>query len=68
MMPMSKSKRTRKAYEEYLNTFNMPKDSFIMAGKYRVWYDHTDRYGTCMRKYDPIQFNTGYNEWRNNDR
>ena len=54
-------KTTKKAYEKYLNEVGecLPEEDFIIGGKYRRM-----KYGTAMRKYDPIRFEVGYREWR----
>lgn len=58
---MSNSKLTRKEYEEYLNNLNSEiqfKD-FILGGKLR-----NGLYGKLLRKYDPIAFEVGFNDWK----
>ena len=54
-------KKTKKNYEEYLNEIGdvLPEESFIMAGKFR-----RGKYGSMLRKHDPIAFQVGFNEWR----
>ena len=61
----TKIKKTKKAYEEHLNS-NSPSDpdEYIIGGKMRFKYFWDDEYGTALRKYDPIAFEVGYNEWR----
>lgn len=56
-----KSKKTKKDYEKYLNEIGctLPYGNFVIAGKQRYGY-----YGYLLRKYDPIAFEVGYNEWR----
>ena len=58
-------KLTKRAYEEYLNSLSssLDNDSYWMGGKLRLNNKITGRYGTALRKYDPIAFNTGYCEW-----
>lgn len=56
-------KSTKKAYEEFLNGLPMNEDKFIMGGKFREWYCNVGKYGTCLRKYDPVAFEVGYREW-----
>ena len=53
-------KFTKRMYESYLNEMmtNMESDEFILAGKKRH-----GKYGTLLRKYDPIAFEIGYKEW-----
>ena len=62
---MTKVKKTRKVYEEYLNN-NSPSDpdNYIIGRKIRLRYFWKDKYGTALRKYDPIGFEVGYKEWR----
>lgn len=59
---MSK-KKTRKAYEEYLNLFvpEYESDAWIIGGKNRNRM--YPKYGSALRKHDPIAFNVGYGEW-----
>lgn len=47
-------------YEEYLNEIgeDLDEDEFIIGGKKRNM-----PYGTALRKYDPIAFNVGFDEW-----
>ena len=56
-------KSTKKAYEEFLNELPMNEDKFIMGGKFRERYCNVGKYGTCLRKYDPVAFEVGYREW-----
>ena len=56
-------KSTKKAYEEFLNGLPMNEDEFIMGGKFRERYCNVGKYGTCLRKYDPVAFEVGYREW-----
>lgn len=50
---------TRKEYEQYLNDC-MPSigEHMIIGGKMRK-----GEYGTMIRRYDPIAFEVGFNEW-----
>lgn len=61
-----RKKKTRKAFEQYLNTVDMAEKSFIMRGKMRWLYFARHRYGSCLRKYDKVQFEVGFSEWRQN--
>ena len=56
-------KGTKKQYEEYLNEIGevLSEEEFIIGGKMR-----NGKYGTMLKKYDPIAFNVGYNEWKQN--
>lgn len=56
-------KSTKKAYEEFLNGLPMNEDEFIMGGKFRERYCNVGKYGTCLRKYDPVAFEVGYRKW-----
>jgi hypothetical protein len=67
--------KTKKKYEEYLNevgaTFESceymtnPRRSgkVIKKGSLRNLLND-ERYGYVMRKYDPIAFEVGFNEWK----
>lgn len=52
---------TKKKYEQYLNEVGegLSEEEFIIGGKYRRM-----KYGTALRKYDPIAFEVGYQEWK----
>lgn len=52
-------KKTRKGYEEYLNELGIPEDDKKSNGG--LIPDHA-RYGTWLRKNQPITFNVGYND------
>ena len=54
-------KTTKRNYTEYLNElgYALSEDSFIIGGKLRRM-----EYGDALRKYDPIAFQIGYNEWK----
>lgn len=57
---------TRKQYEEHLNE-SSPKqgsDEWIIGGVIRMAYMWQNKYGTAIRKHDPIAFETGYNEFK----
>ncbi len=58
-------KRTKKAYEEYLNELSPPyeSDEWIIGGYHRTVYAYSKRYGTAMRRHDPIGFEAGYQDW-----
>lgn len=62
-----KVKITRKAFEKYLNEVmtDQNADFWIIGGKIRMHAKWTNTYGTALRKYDPIAFNVGFNEWKN---
>ena len=55
--------KTRKQYELFLNDlgFEDDEEKMIIGGKLR-----RGKYGTMMRKYDPIAFEVGFNEWKTN--
>jgi len=58
-------KITRKQYEEFLNEIGklLPEEEFIIGGKQRrPWRP----YGKLIRKYDPIGFEVGFNDWARN--
>jgi hypothetical protein len=58
-------KKTKKAYEQYLNELSPAQgsDEWIIGGKIRMSHMWKDWYGTALRKFDPIAFQVGYNEW-----
>jgi len=59
-------KKTKKQYEELLN-MNSPEqgsDKWIIGGKIRMAYMWKNQYGTAIRKYNPIGFQVGYNEFK----
>ena len=60
-------KKTKKAYENYLNELspNQGSDNWIIGGKIRMLQMWTNKFGQATRKFDPIGFNLGYNEWKN---
>ncbi len=62
---MTKLKKTRKAYEEYLDEVQPApeSDEWIIGGKERTALMWARRYGQALRKYDPIGFTVGFNEW-----
>ena len=57
-------KKTKQNYEEYLNQLYFPHDNdmWIIGGKNRYW-TCKGKYGTAIRRYDPIQFEVGFEEW-----
>jgi hypothetical protein len=58
--------KTKKQYEEYLNV-NSPaqgSEEWIIGGKIRMAHMWQNKYGTAIRKYDPIGFQVGYNEFK----
>lgn len=59
--------KTKKAYEEYLNE-NSPSqgsDKWIIGGVIRMLFMWQNKYGTALRKFDPIAFEVGFNEFKN---
>lgn len=60
-------KLTKTEFEEYLNETTSPRDSFWMGGKFRTNYYNANKYGTALRKYDPIAFQVAYNDWKNEE-
>jgi len=59
-------KKTKKAYEEYLNSLSPAQGSeeWIIGGSIRMYYMWKEAYGSAIRKYDPIAFEVGFNEWK----
>jgi hypothetical protein len=58
--------KTKKSYEEYLNDLSPAQGSekWIIGGKIRMAEMNLQQYGKAVRKFDPIAFNVGYNEWK----
>jgi hypothetical protein len=59
--------KTKKEYEEYLNE-NSPSqgsDEWIIGGVIRMSFMWQNKYGTAIRKFDPIAFEVGFNEFKN---
>lgn len=60
-------KKTKKFYVEYLNE-NPPEqgsDEWIIGGVIRMSHMWRKDYGNAVRKFDPIRFQVGYNEFVN---
>lgn len=55
-------RKTKKVYEEFLNSIAVTYEQCWIGGK-NIFYDERKKYGTYLRKHDPIAFNLGYNEW-----
>jgi len=61
-------KTTKKAYVAYLNEVALPPqgdERWIIGGTIRMYHMWKNQYGEALRKYDPIGFQVGYNEWKN---
>ena len=59
-------KTTKKAYVAYLNDIALPEqgsEEWIIGGTIRMYYMWRNMYGEALRKYDPIGFQVGYNDW-----
>ena len=58
--------KTKKQYEEYLNGMSIGQDSdlWIIGGTLRMYYRQLNKWGTAVRKYDPMAFDVGYNSFR----
>lgn len=52
---------TKKDFENYLNNFEIPENDLKSNGG-RI--PDNAKYGTWLRKNDPIAFNVGYNEYQ----
>jgi hypothetical protein len=54
--------KTKKQYEELLNKigYSLSSNFFFIGGKQRT---NWGSYGTLLRRYDPIAFEVGYNDW-----
>jgi len=57
--------KTRKDYENYLNEMSVSYDMCWFGGK-NYFYDGRAKYGSSMRKHDPIAFEVGFNDWSRN--
>lgn len=58
-------KKTKKQYEEYLNELSPEQgsDEWIIGGKIRMGLMWRNKYGTAIKRYDPIAFEVGFKEW-----
>lgn len=57
--------KSKKMYEEYLNV-NSPEhgsDKWFIGWTIRIDYMLEKKYGTALRRHDPIAFEVGYNDW-----
>lgn len=60
--------KTKKDYVEFLNGLVIPDkedERWIIGGKNRC--TGRSNYGVMLKRYDPIGFNVGFNEWRENN-
>lgn len=59
-------KQTKKEYEQYLNECSPAQgsDEWIIGGVIRMALMWRSKYGTAIRKHDPIAFEVGFNEWK----
>ena len=57
--------KTRKDYEEWLNELGIPDDDLKSEGG-RI--PDRAKYGSWIRRNDPILFNVGYREWKEDSR
>lgn len=61
---------TREVYEIYLNKTVIPKpllgEGWVIGGKHRSYLAKKKRYGTAMRRFDPIRFEALFQEWVKN--
>ena len=57
--------KTKQAYEEYLNEVgeNMTLDALQQRYNLGTHVIRNHELGTFLRKYDPIQFEVGFEEW-----
>lgn len=59
---MKMHKKPKSQYEKHLNDLGIPEDDKKEnGGRINGWA----KYGTWLRKHDPIAFNVGYDEWAN---
>ena len=59
--------RTRKQYEEYLNSISPDSDSqeWVIGGKNR--YKFRENYVTMLKRYDPVSFEVGFKKWKDEE-
>ena len=64
-MGTKKRCKTIKEYVLYLNEIGtcLPYEAFIIGGKLRN-RSYPNNYANALKRYDPISFNIGYNEWK----
>ena len=55
--------KTRRNYERHLNEMSVSYEMCWIGGR-NIFYDQRCKYGSSMRKHDPIAFEVGFNEWR----
>lgn len=55
--------KTKKDYERYLNELPASYEMCWIGGK-NIFYNQRCKYGSYMRKHDPIAFECGFNDWR----
>ena len=60
--------KTKKQYEEHLNQLSPEQGSeeWIIGGKIAMSYMWQNKYGSAIRKYDPVGFEVGYQEFKLN--
>ena len=56
--------KTKKDYVEYLNEIGVPEHDHPENGG-RVTWSYINKYGEWLKKNDPIAFEVGYSEWKN---
>jgi len=57
-------RKTKANYEEYLNEITAPFWQYDYLGKKGCRLVKQGRLGTALRKYDPILFQVGFEEWQ----
>lgn len=60
-MDTGKRNFLRSSFEEYLNELGCSDEDMAPTG--RMPYSYVNRYGTWLRRHDPIAFHVAYNEW-----
>jgi hypothetical protein len=53
--------KTKEKYELWLNRYSQEQHEIVLADGRPS--KRVKKYGTWLRKNDPISFNVGYNEW-----
>jgi hypothetical protein len=63
-----KIKKSKKQYENFLNSISPVQGSeeWIIGGTIRYYHMWKNQYGTAIRKFDPITFEVGFNDFLKN--
>jgi hypothetical protein len=61
--PRTQKMYTKAMYEKLLNDIGTPEHDHPRNGG-RVSFRSLDKYGTWLRRYDPLAFDSGYQDWK----